>query len=242
MSVPWPPVATLPLKEKGWSVPVECTRIPLPLRHTPMVTTGPRQVGAKAAFAQAPISPARRARVPCAWDIMLDFDISRTDMSMIYMSPDPYFDAFEEILQLKHANLQKNATAGLTLYESNGHVHLAGRAPGTLAAKIPDWGTRVKGAWLIKIGDKTIATIDDVTRLLRELVDSGDTTVVLLFSHPELRPNLSHNGLPIVSSAPFTQQVHDQLNNHWEFTTVVEHLKSTRPTYHIADSGGSSML
>ncbi len=152
ISVPWPPVTTSPLKEKGLYVPVECTQIPLPLQHTPMVTTGPRQVGAKAAFAHAPISPARRARVPRARDIMLDFDISRTGMSMIYMSPDPYFDAFEEILQLKLANLQKNATAGLTLYESNGRVHLAGMAPGTPAAKIPDWRTHVKGAWLIKMG------------------------------------------------------------------------------------------
>jgi hypothetical protein len=94
---------------------VECTRIPLPLQHTPMVTTGLRQVGAKAAFAQAPISPARRARMPRARDKMLDFDISRTDMSMIYMSPDPYFDAFEEVLHLKHANLQKHATAGFSM-------------------------------------------------------------------------------------------------------------------------------
>ncbi len=80
--------------------------------------------------------------------------------------------------------------------------------------------------------------IDDVTSVLRELVDSGDMMVVLLFSHPELRPNLSNNGLLIVSSTPFTQQIHDQLNNRWEFTTVVEHLQSSRPTYHIADSGG----
>jgi hypothetical protein len=142
-------------------------------------------------------------------------------------------------LQLKHANLQKNATAGLTLYESNGRVHLAGMAPGTPAAKIPDWRTRVKGAWLIKIGNKTITTIDDVTRFLRDLVDSGDNTAVLLFSHPELRPNLTHNGLPIVSSAPFTQQVHDQLNNRWEYTTVAEHLK-TNSTYisHCGFRGG----
>ncbi len=74
----------------------------------------------------------------------------------------------------------------MPLYESNGRVHLAGMAPGTPAAKIPDCRTRVKGAWLIKIGHKTISTIDEVTRFLRELVASGDKTVVLLFSHPEL--------------------------------------------------------
>ncbi len=38
ITVPWPPIATCPIKEKEWTVPVECTRLPLPLRHTPMVT------------------------------------------------------------------------------------------------------------------------------------------------------------------------------------------------------------
>ena len=111
-------------------------------------------------------------------------------------------------------------------------------APGTPAAKIPDWRTRVKGAWLIKLGDTSIATIDDVATEMKSLVDSGADTVVLLFSHPEIRPNLSHVVLPIVSSAPFTQQIHDQLNNHWEFTTVADHLRSSRPSYQLADSGG----
>ncbi len=72
-----------------------------------------------------------------------------------------------------------------------------------------------------------VTTIDDVKTTLRSLVDSGDPLVVLLFSHPEIRPNLSNNGLPIVSSAPFTQQVYDQLNNRWEFTAVAEHLRSS---------------
>ncbi len=67
------------------------------------------------------------------------------------MSPDPYFDAFEEVLQLKHANLQKHSTAGLSLYESNGRVHLAAMSPDTPAAKIPDWRTHVRGAWLVKL-------------------------------------------------------------------------------------------
>ena len=42
----------------------------------------------------------------------------------------------------------------------------------------------------------------------------------------------------MVSSSPhFTQQVHDQLNNRWEFSTVFEHL-CHHPSYRVVDDGG----
>ena len=53
---------------------------------------------------------------------------------------------------------------------------------------------------------------------------AGTTHVFLLFLHPIVRQDISHDGLPIVSSAPFTQEVHDQLNNSWDFTTVAKHV------------------
>jgi hypothetical protein len=61
--------------------------------------------------------------------------------------------------------------------------------------------------------------------------------VTLLFAYPKIRLNLSHNGLPIVSSAPFYRHTHEQLNNRWEFTTVAEHLRSCKPTYELVPSG-----
>jgi hypothetical protein len=80
--------------------------------------------------------------------------------------------------------------------------------------------------------------MDDASSTLRTLVTSGAQLVTLQFSHPEIRPNLSHNGLPVVSSASFTQHVHDQLNNWWEFTTVAQHLQSSKPTHQHVESGG----
>jgi hypothetical protein len=68
---------------------------------------------------------------------------------MIYMSSDTYFDAFEQPIDLRKFDLAKHATAGLSLYSSDGRVYLASMSPGTPAAKIPDWRTRVRGAWLI---------------------------------------------------------------------------------------------
>jgi hypothetical protein len=175
-----------------------------------MVVPARHSVGARAAKAHATAPIPHRARPPWAWDIMFDFDVTRRDMEMIYMSPDPYFEAFEEELNVQHVNLNKHHTAGLELYESSGRVFLRSMTPSTAAAKISDWRTRIRGAWLIKIGDTMISSVEDASLTLKTFVNSGAQSVPLLFSHPEIRPNLSRNGLPIVSSAPFRQHVHDQ--------------------------------
>jgi hypothetical protein len=89
---------------------------------------------------------------------------------MIYMSPDLYFEAFEEHLNLQYVTLTKDATAGLELYESSGRVHLQSMKPSTAAAKIPNWHPRLRGAWLIKIGNTIISSIDDVSLALRAYI------------------------------------------------------------------------
>jgi len=123
---------------------------------------------------------------------------------MIYMSPDLYFDAFEQPMDLRKVDFTKHATVGLNLYETDGRIYLASMSPGTPAAKIPDWRTRIRGAWLIKVGDSVISSIADATQVLQSLVQERSPSTVLLFAHPEIRPNLSHNGLPIVSSALYS--------------------------------------
>ena len=132
---------------------------------------------------------------------------------MVYMSPDPYHDVFEQTVDLRKFDLTKHATGGLSMYVRDGRVNLASIAPSTPAARIQGWQTWIRGALLIKVGDSIVESIDDVVRAFDGLRTSGSPSVTLLFSHPEVRPNLSQAGLPIVSLAPFTQHTHDQLNN-----------------------------
>ena len=132
---------------------------------------------------------------------------------MVYKLPDPNHDAFEQTVDLWKFDLAKHATGGLSLYVRDGRVHLASIAPSTPAARIHNWQTRIRGVWLIKVGDTIVESIDDVAWAFDGLRTSGSLSVTLLFSHPKVRPNLSQAGLPIVSSAPFTQHTHDQLNN-----------------------------
>jgi hypothetical protein len=60
--------------------------------------------------------------------------------------------------------------------------------------------------------------------------------VTLLFLHPEVRPNISYDGLPIMSSSLFSQHIHDQLNKCWDFLTVADYLQKA-PPYDIVPDG-----
>jgi hypothetical protein len=109
-------------------------------------------------------------------------------------------------------------------------------APGTPGAKIPRWRSRLKGAWLITVGGVLVTTIADAQAAFRTALALGSPLVKLLFTHPEIRQDVSRDGLPIVSSAPFSQQVHGQMNKRWDFTTVADYLRKA-PQYWIVEDG-----
>ncbi len=138
-------------------------------------------------------------------------------MDMIYMSPDSYHDALDELIDLGQVDLDKHQTAGLLFIPKNGQVIQAHMLPGTPRANIPRWRTQLRGAWLIKIGDSTITSIDDTWKAFQKLVNEGASLAILLFAHPEVRPDISRWGIPIVLSIPFSKLTHTQLNDHWEF-------------------------
>jgi hypothetical protein len=176
-----------------------------------------------------------RARKPSPLDIMSEYLIGKRDMATIYMSPDPYFEAFNKMVNLCKFDLSKHRTAGLCLAQSDDHLFLGGIVPSTSAAHIPHWRSCLKSAWLIKIGNSMVSTITDAQATFTKAHDSGLPSITLLFSHPEICQDTSHDGLPIVYSAPFSQHVHDQMNNHWDFSTVAQYLKKAQPYVIIKD-------
>ena len=46
---------------------------------------------------------------------------------------------------------------------------------------------------------------------------------------------MTHDGLPIKSSAPFHQHVHDQINHHWDLDTVAAHSVKAPRFCHVHD-------
>jgi hypothetical protein len=232
----------MPLKEK-WSPPPLRHATPLPLREL----SAPCPLTAAAAMAMThtinttstnngiPVVAARvNALSPL--EIVLEFMIGKHDMATIYMSPDPYFEAFEKCIDLRRFNLTTHWTAGLCLAAHNGWLFLGAMKPSTPGAKIPRWHSCIKGAWLIKIDDVLVSTIEDTQAAFKSASNKGVPSIWLLFSHPEFRLDVSHNGLPIVSLAPFSQQIHDQMNKQWDFATVSEHLWK-KPPYSIINDG-----
>jgi hypothetical protein len=169
-------------------------------------------------------------------DIVLEFMIGKHNMATVYMSPDPYFKAFKEVIDLRKFDLTKHRTAGLCLAQNDRQLILGGIALSTTGAWIPRWRSHIKGAWLIKVGDIPVFTIADAQEAFAKASVSGLLSLTLLFFHPEVRQDIFHDGLPIVSSAPFSQHVHDQLNKCWDFSTVADYLRK-KPPYNIVEDG-----
>jgi hypothetical protein len=192
-----------------WPVPINSRNLHLPLRL--LMDAPPRIFPARAAHAK------QVSKRNLAAELVEEFNIGTQDMAIIYMSPDPYHDAFEQTIDLLKFDLSQHPTGGLVLYDRVGRGHLTSISPGSPAARIHNWRSRIRGAWLIKVGDTLIASSADVATAFDTLRGSASASTTILFSHPELRPNLSHDGVPIVSSALFSQNTHTQLNNRWEF-------------------------
>ncbi len=55
-----------------------------------------------------------------AADIVLELLITMGDLTMIYMSLTSYYDAFEEVLDIRQFDLSKHFTAGLCLAHVDG--------------------------------------------------------------------------------------------------------------------------
>jgi hypothetical protein len=118
---PWPPAAQGSIVKDKWSPPRECIWSPLPLRET----AAPQSITAAAALVyldhsnidgtlhqltgprlqsstEAPTLPVVAMRIAAknASDIVSEFQIGKHDMATIYLSPNPYFDAFEEVIDI----------------------------------------------------------------------------------------------------------------------------------------------
>jgi hypothetical protein len=116
MQVPWPPMAALTQSKESWKVPNACTVLPLPLQHMAEDESLQNTIAAKAAQLKTPLDSNRRSQRRAAQ--LWDCKVGTTNIAMIYMSPDPYFEVFEQPLDINCCNLRKHATAGLDLYEA----------------------------------------------------------------------------------------------------------------------------
>ncbi len=77
--VPWPPLYTQNIKSAKWDVPPRSHMLPLPLHETVL----PQSVAAAAAHVRASVGPAST--------VASEFNITKDDMTIVYISQDPFF-------------------------------------------------------------------------------------------------------------------------------------------------------
>jgi hypothetical protein len=188
VTVPWPPIAPLNGPKDKWCPPPPSLCLHLPLRT---ILDNYRPTSAKASRAKA------RQSTTWADEIVDEYGIGKQDMAVIYMSPSPYHEAFQQTMDIRKFDMSTHATAGLEFYKSGQCLHLKSIASSTPAAKIPDWRSCIRGAWLIKVNGTDVASPDNVALALKLLHHNEMAKVKLLFSHPEIRPNLSQDGMAV---------------------------------------------
>jgi hypothetical protein len=171
--------------------------------------------------------------------MIMEHDIGKKDLEMVYLSPSSYNDAFADDLDLRRYDHQASPTAGLECIVRDGKLILTGMTPSTPGAKIRAWRSRLRGARLIAINSTPVATVDDVINVLLSLATAGSRKCQLLLAHSALRDGLVETGIPQINV--------DQLNNRFSLrdTDVMTQEQFDRwfaslPSsfYEIVDAGG----
>jgi hypothetical protein len=71
--------------------------------------------------------------------ISLDYNINPQDMAQVYISPSPYNDAFDEVLDLRKFNIDKHRAAIMSFITQDGRLILGTMVPSTPGARVPRW-------------------------------------------------------------------------------------------------------
>eukprot|EP00986_Skeletonema_menzelii_P015723 scaffold12494_cov159-Skeletonema_menzelii.AAC.1 len=225
---PFPPISS-----KGSTTPLSAltTHLPLGFINPAPVTAAAATVNASPTTADLPTfmvdnAPAR---------LLDEYNIGKRDLAQVYLSTTPFAESFEEEIILRYRGSKPHATAGLSfLVRDDGRLYLAGMDARTPGMRIPRWRTRLKGAWLTKVGDIDVKTIQDVKDAFTALYSANVSSCLLEFCHTEVKDGLTWDGIP---------QVHlDQLNPRYHFNRKsqfdVPDESIPRPTTHTVDDGG----
>jgi hypothetical protein len=205
---PFPPLAT----KKPSPLPKLTTIIPLPLRaSTP--PTAYAAAAARSTFDDDLIMPnstppAKRLE----HEMIMQNGISHKDVEMVYLSPLPYNNAFEEVLDLRRYNPTISPTAGIICEEKSSQLFLRKMQKSTPATKIQAWRSRLRGARILEVNDTPVATSDKLAQALLRLKDKGAKSCIILLAHSAICEGLVETGIPQVNI--------DMLNNRHSLMSV----------------------
>ena len=106
---------------------------------------------------------------------------------------------FEQPVDLRRFDATKDPTAGMRFKLVNPWLILDTIVASTPCARIRRWRSRLKRAWLVKIGSYEVNTVEEVRQsLLRCTTDPAENIAdcLLTFSYPEIKHGLTNEGIP----------------------------------------------
>lgn len=202
-AAPWPPS---PLEESN-KVPSKAINSPIPLRLTEAPTPRIKAATTAAKLADPFYGTALDWRIN-RLDIINDMQLDKEEaFAQVYLSPDPYFEAFEEEINLGLWNKTDHHTAGLVLIQQDGELILGDILKSTQVARIDKWRSRCRGARLLEVEGRPVHSTKEVNDILCNLKDREFRRCRITLAHPELKAGLTTQGIP---------QLHiDQLNTRF---------------------------
>jgi hypothetical protein len=141
-------------------------------------------------------------------NIIKDMDFDQEEaFAQVYLSPSPYFEAFEEEIDIRQWTSNDHHTAGLVLVDSNNRLVLADILKSTPAARIDKWRSRCRGAVLLEVEERKVQSAKEVHEILVNLKERDFKKCRFTLAHLEIKHGLTSKGIP---------QLHiDQLNTRF---------------------------
>ncbi len=88
---------------------------------------------------------------------------------------------------------------GMHFITEGNRLMLQHMAKGSPCAKIQDWRSQLKGAWLISVNNRPVSSVKDINDIFDNCLTSGLSQCTLLFLHPYICHGLTNEGIPQVS-------------------------------------------
>jgi hypothetical protein len=194
-----PPIAPYPLLQSIHAptrAPSHAVNQPLPLRlgPTPQSATNTPTTPIKDPYAETVLASHDKDG-----QAVVDYNITTRDMAQVYLSPHAYHNGFEVEVDLRYAKFLNHPSWGLKFRTINGRLILEHIEKGTIGSKIARWRSTLKGAWLRRINDTDIHTLEDVHKAVDIIDRRRDKSCILTFSHPEIQHGLSNDGIPQIN-------------------------------------------
>jgi hypothetical protein len=162
----------------------------------------PQTVTAWAALITASSNPHEGTKIRPSWDAraVSNYHINfKHDVKQVYFSPTVYNEAFEEIQDMTGFFTTALPSGGMQFIMVDRQLILEIISKGTLCAKIRNWRSQLKGAWLISINGSPVSTVAEVNSALDKSLRSENSHCTLLFSHPKIRHGLMNKGIPQIT-------------------------------------------